>query len=429
MKLRRLFIGLLCFASCSSWAALTRVTDTDSLTLALGKAQDGDTIVLATAVYSGSFSVTQSIHLKGEAGATLDAQRHGSALIVEAAKVTIEGLNIRHWGRDLYYRDAGILLKQGADNVLITANRLEGEGFGIYGEHIDAPEILANSISGNGAIYVLDRGDGIYLKHVTAPQIHNNQLIFVRDGVYLESVNHSRISENQFTKLQYGIHYMYTQTDEAWQNQAIAVDGGYALMSSTDIYLHHNRVTQARDFGILLNITESCHVQANSISNIHNPKGTVELGNEGKGIFIYAAQNNRIEDNEFGHSDTGISMAMGGEKNRLWRNRIVENQTQVKYVGDAQLEWSYQGQGNYWSQYQGWDLDSDGIGDLVHRPNDSLDKLFWLYPEAKLLMESPVVLLLRWVERQFQPQVTSGISDSFPLMHWDEPVQVDGVSR
>ena len=429
MKLRSLLFWLLYITSFNSWAALIRVTDTDALTLALSKAQNGDTLLLANGVYTGSFRVTQSINLQGEVGATLDAQYQGSALIVTAAKVRIEGLNIRHWGKDLYYRDAGILLQQGADKVQIKENHFVGDGFGIYGEQIYAPEIVGNSISGNGAMYVLDRGDGIYLKQVVAPQIHKNQLIFVRDGVYLESVTRSRISENQFTKLQYGIHYMYTQADEAWQNQAIAVDGGYALMNSTNIYLHHNRVTQARDFGILLNITESSHVQANVASDIHNPKGTVELGNEGKGIFIYAAQKNRIEDNEFSQSDTGISMAMGGEENRLWHNRIIANQTQVKYVGDTQLEWSYQGQGNYWSEYQGWDLNLDGVGDLAHRPNDSLDKLFWLYPEAKLLMESPVVLLLRWVERQFQPQMTTGISDSFPLMQSVSPALIDGGSQ
>lgn len=415
---RCLLLGWLCSLSLVGLAQEFRVTDTAALTQALTRAQDGDTIVLATAVYEGNFTVSRAIHLKGEAGATLDALRQGSALTIAAPKVIVEGLNIRHWGRDLYYHDAGILLQPGADEVLITGNRLVGDGFGIYGEQLNAPSIMENSISGNGAIYVLDRGDGVFLKHVSAPQVQANHFIFVRDGVYLESVTDSQIHHNQFAKLQYGIHYMYTQGDEASNNQAISVDGGYALMNSQHIYLHHNKVSQARDFGILLNITNDAHIQANIATEVVNPQGSLELGNEGKGIFIYAAQNNRIEANEFSHSDTGISMAMGGEANRLWHNRIVANQTQVKYVGEAQLEWSYQGQGNYWSEYQGWDTNGDGVGDIAHRPNDSLDKLFWLYPEAKLLMESPVVLLLRWVERQFRPAGVSGVSDSFPLMGW-----------
>ncbi|ABI37575.1 periplasmic copper-binding [Shewanella sp. MR-4] len=415
---RGLLLGWLCSLSLVGLAQEFRVTDTAALTQALARAQDGDTVVLATAVYEGNFNVSRTIHLKGEAGATLDALRQGSALIIAAPKVIVEGLNIRHWGQDLYYQNAGILLQVGADEVLIKGNRLVGDGFGIYGEQLSAPRIMENSISGNGAIYVLDRGDGVFLKHVSAPQVQDNHFIFVRDGVYLESVTDSQIHHNQFAKLQYGIHYMYTRGDEASNNQAISVDGGYALMNSQHIYLHHNKVSQARDFGILLNITDDAHIQANIATEVVNPQGSVELGNEGKGIFIYAAQNNRIEANEFSHSDTGISMAMGGEANRLWHNRIVANQTQVKYVGEAQLEWSYQGQGNYWSEYQGWDTNGDGVGDIVHRPNDSLDKLFWLYPEAKLLMESPVVLLLRWVERQFQPTSASGVSDSFPLMGW-----------
>ncbi|MEL4431363.1 nitrous oxide reductase family maturation protein NosD [Shewanella mangrovisoli] len=415
---RCLLLGWLCSLSLVGLAQEFKVTDTATLTQALTRAQDGDTIVLATAVYEGNFTVSRAIHLKGEAGATLDTLRQGSALTIAAPKVIVEGLNIRHWGRDLYYHDAGILLQSGADEVLIKGNRLVGDGFGIYGEQLNAPRIMQNSISGNGAIYVLDRGDGVFLKHVSAPQVQDNHFIFVRDGVYLESVTDSQIHHNQFAKLQYGIHYMYTRGDEASNNQAISVDGGYALMNSQHIFLHHNKVSQARDFGILLNITNDAHIQANIATEVVNPQGSVELGNEGKGIFIYAAQNNRIEANEFSHSDTGISMAMGGEANRLWHNRIVANQTQVKYVGEAQLEWSYQGQGNYWSEYQGWDSNGDGLGDIAHRPNDSLDKLFWLYPEAKLLMESPVVLLLRWVERQFQPTGVSGVSDSFPLMGW-----------
>lgn len=414
--LRFLFLCSFCGFSFIGLAQELRVTDTESLIQALAQAQDGDSLVLATGVYEGAFRIAQSIHLKGETGTILDAQGQGSALTISAPKVVVEGLNIHHWGRDLYYHDAGILLMPGADKVLIKGNSFVGDGFGIYGEQITSPQIIDNSITGNKGIYVLDRGDGVYLKHVTGPNIQQNQFNFVRDGVYLESVKDSQIHHNQFAKLQYGIHYMYTQGDEAWQNQATNVDGGYALMTSKKIYLHHNRVSQARDFGILLNITNDSHIQANVATKVLHSQSSAELGNEGKGIFIYAAENNRIQDNEFSHSETGISMAMGGEKNRLWHNRIIANQTQVKYVGDTQLEWSYQGQGNYWSQYQGWDLNVDGIGDLVHRPNDSLDKLFWLYPEAKLLMESPVVLLLRWVERQFQPQSVSGVNDSFPLM-------------
>lgn len=199
MNLRQLLVVLLCFVSFTSWAAQTRVTDTDSLINALGKAQNGDTLVLAAGVYEGSFKVTQSISLRGEAGAIVDAMGQGSALTLSAANIQVHDLTLRNWGRDLYYQNAGILLQQGADEADIRGNQLSGDGFGIYGEQITAPRIHDNRISGNRRLYVLDRGDGIYLKQVTAPEVTANHIQAVRDGVYLETVSGSRIVDNQFT--------------------------------------------------------------------------------------------------------------------------------------------------------------------------------------------------------------------------------------
>ena len=110
-------------------------------------------------------------------------------------------------------------------------------------------------------------------------------------------------------------------------------------------------------------------------------------------------------------------MAMGGEGNKVYGNQFVNNQIQVKYVGDSLLEWSHNGRGNYWSGYMGWDANHDGIADAPYRPNDSLDKLFWLYPEAEFLMNSPIVAVLRWVQSQFAVGPSTGIVDSFPLLH------------
>lgn len=65
--LRLLLLCWLCGVSFIGGAQELRVKDTASLTQALVQAQDGDTLVLDTAVYEGNFSVTRSIHIKGEA--------------------------------------------------------------------------------------------------------------------------------------------------------------------------------------------------------------------------------------------------------------------------------------------------------------------------------------------------------------------------
>ena len=382
---------------------------------------EGEVLTLSAAEYLGPLVIDKAIAIVGEPGTIIDAGGKGSAVTIKAAGVRLQGLEIRNWGGDLYEHDSGVRLLPGADDVRLLQLELSGPGFGIHGEQLKRPEVEYCRISGDDRRYLLDRGDGIFLKYVEAPELHHNKIASVRDGIYLENVDASRVSHNQFSRQQYGIHYMYTRNDSAWNNSAKWLQGGYALMSSKGITLEHNQVSAAIDFGILLNVTQQSEVHHNRVATIHNPKGDPAIASEGKGLFVYGAADNRISHNHFRDSDTGISVALGGEGNSLWRNNIENNQTQVRYVGSKSQEWSLQGQGNYWSSYQGWDLDGDGIGDTPYQPNDALDRLFWLYPEARWLMDSPVVLLLRWLQRQLALAEDIGVRDSFPLL---QPIDI-----
>ena len=80
------------------------------------------------------------------------------------------------------------------------------------------------------------------------------------------------------------------------------------------------------------------------------------------------------------------------------------------------MEWSYQKVGNFWRTYQGWDQNMDGIGDEPFEPNDGIDKLLWKYPSAQILMSSPAIQTLRWVQKEFPVLKSPGIKDSYPLM-------------
>lgn len=400
----------------SLMAATWTVNSSDGLREQLLSASRGDTIVLQDAHYSGNFEITYSLTLQGRQGAYIDALGYGSAITVSASNVVIEGITIQNWGADLYERDAAILISEQTENITINRNKLTGDGFGIRADHSRSLTIIHNQISGNQQLHILDRGDGIYLNRVEQAIIEFNQISHVRDGVYIESSKGSLVANNRFYEQQYGIHYMYSEQDEAYGNVSENVNGGYAVMSSKSVYLHHNRAQNASEYGVLLNITNGARIEFNVLRNIHNPNGQEALGNQGRAMFIYGALDNEIRGNEFAMSDIGIAMAMGGEQNRIYENNFINNNIQVKYVGDELLQWSQAGRGNYWSSYMGWDHSQDGIGDQSYQPNDSMDKLFWRYPEAKFLMNSPVVSLLRWVESQLTVFSASGIKDDHPLM-------------
>ena len=48
-------------------------------------------------------------------------------------------------------------------------------------------------------------------------------------------------------------------------------------------------------------------------------------------------------------------------------------------------------------------------------PNDNVDRLLWMYPQVRLLMNSPSIELLRWVQRAFPVIKSPGVQDSAPL--------------
>ncbi|ABZ75149.1 periplasmic copper-binding [Shewanella halifaxensis HAW-EB4] len=402
--------------SANNYAENLSVSSTEELKHALTHAKSGDRIILDTGRYQGPLQIHQSIILSSLGDSIIDANGIGSAIKVFAPNVEISGLRIENWGNDHYERDAGILVEPGNHGLRIHNNSLTGNGFGIRADELNDIKIHNNVIVGNSSLYILDRGDGIHLQHVIGAEIWGNTISQVRDGVYLESGSKSKVYANQLFDQQYGIHYMYTTDDEAFDNQSYQVDGGYALMDSKRIYLHRNQVWDAIDFGILLNMTKDSLVKSNRVEQIINRSENQIQGQEGKGIFVYGARDNTIINNRFANNDIGFYMAMGGEGNQVYGNQFIDNFSQVKYVGDVLLEWSQTGRGNYWSGYLGWGHSSDDVGNTAYRPNDNIDKLFWLYPEANFLMDSPIVVVLRWVQSQFEITEPSGIVDSFPLL-------------
>ncbi|WP_394132240.1 nitrous oxide reductase family maturation protein NosD [Shewanella maritima] len=407
---------------CQQREADVKVSSTKALQHALKYADAGSLILLQEGVYQGEFIIDKSMHLVGE-HAMLDAHSKGSAITITASHVSLCGLRIQSWGNDLYQQNAAINVKPDAEQVVIKYNQLQGSGFGIYAEKTRDIVVHNNHITGDGNVFMLDRGDGVHLLRVENPIVTENQIRHVRDGVYLESGSGSQVDRNQFVSMQYGIHYMYTQEDRAKANHAKQVQGGYALMNSNDIELVANHVAQATEFGVLLNMTNRAVIRANHIYQTYPSQlnalsaANSDLFTQAKGVFIYGAQHNQVVNNYIGHNEVGIVMALGGENNQVYGNQFIANQTQVKYVGDTSVEWSNEQSGNYWSDYQGWDVNGDGIGQSRYVANDRLDRVFWIYPEASFLMGSPVVALLKWIDSQFQQHQSSGVIDSFPLIN------------
>lgn len=380
---------------------------------------DGDIRILPAGTYTGNFTLDQPLHLRCAPGALIDGQGAGSTLHVRVPGVTIENCTLRNWGRDLMAMDAAIFIDKAAHGTVVRGNDLQGAGFGIWLDATADVQVLDNRIQGDPSVRSQDRGNGIHLYAVKNALVRGNQVRQTRDGVYIDTSNDSAIEDNLFEDLRYGVHYMFTHNSRVIGNTTRHTRTGYALMQSRKLTVVGNRSVDDQNYGILMNYITYSTLTGNRVEAVRSGDGggdAMIAGAEGKALFIYNSLFNRIENNRFESSALGIHLTAGSEDNRISGNAFIGNRQQVKYVASRTQEWSADGRGNYWSDYLGWDRNADGVGDVAYEPNDKVDQLLWMYPQVQLLMTSPTIELLRWVQRAFPVTRPPGVRDSFPLM-------------
>ena len=134
-----------------------------------------------------------------------------------------------------------------------------------------------------------------------------------------------------------------------------------------------------------------------------------------RGFFIYDAEYNTLRNNLVVDNQTGVHLWAGSKNNQVSGNDFISNREQVRYVGARDMHWGTP-DGNYWSNYLGWDRNGDGIGDVRYEASDIVDRLSWKHPLMKLLLASPAVQSLRLVSQQFPVLRAPSVIDMQPRM-------------
>ncbi len=391
----------------------------------INTAQAGDHLRLMDGRYTGNFIIDKPLTLSGSKNAILDAQGEGNTILLKSSDITIDGISILNWGDDLTEQNAGVYSEGPSENVHITNTYLEGDTFGIWLQNAQQSKILHNTIVGNLKLRSSDRGNGIQLSGVKNSEVSFNDISKVRDGLYVINSQDNILKENTIHELRYGIHYMYSYKNKIIGNHAFNTKAGYAMMNSRYLDIVNNTSKDSEDYGFLLNYIIHSTIDGNIIEDVWTDPDKKVLGRDGKGFFVYNSGYNTISNNVVKRAEIGIHLTAGSENTQVYGNSFIDNPIQVKYVSNKKQEWSKDNSGNYWSNYLGWDMNNDDKGDVPFEPNDGIDKLLWQYPEMKVLMSSPAILVLRWVQRQFPVLKPPGVKDSFPLMQAPERAEVE----
>lgn len=433
MKLLRNYIAVmlvsLCFATFVS-AQTRTVSPSDELQSAIDMSQAGDQLILNAGRYIGNFTVNKRLTLTGMPGAVIDGNGKGHTLVIETPDVRIETLEITNWGDDLTDMDSGIFIEKKATNTQVLNNYFLGDTFGIWVDGAQEVLIKANRIEGNLKVRSQDRGNGIHLFNVGKARVEANEVWHTRDGIYIDTSNGNELVGNYLHDLRYGVHYMYSYHNLVSGNRTVNTRTGYALMQSKFLTVTDNISENDSNYGILMNFITQSTIENNRVSGVQNNRfveGAPSM-TEGKALFIYNSLFNKVRGNYFVESDMGVHLTAGSEDNIFTRNAFINNKEQVKYVATRPQNWSHEGVGNYWSDYLGWDMDADGIGDTQYEPTDGVDRLLWKFPAAKVLLNSPAVETIRWVQRQFPVLKAQGVVDTHPLMSLPKKLSPSAVS-
>jgi len=378
----------------------------------IAEARDGDVIIVPPGMHLGPFVVDASIELRGNGAATLDGGGEGDVLTINAPSTTVRGFTIRNTGKSLDRENAGITGL--AESLLIEDNILEDVLFGIYLRDASGSVIRGNTIGGKN-LEVQRRGDGVRIWQSHDVLIEDNVVRNSRDVVIWYSDNVA-LRNNQISHGRYGMHFMYSSGTVIEGNRLEHNSVGAFLMYSKKLTLRRNIFAHNRGpsgFGVGLKDMDGVDAKENLF--ISNRIG-LSFDNSPSSMLLH----DTYERNTFAYNDIGVAFLPAVKRNTFVNNAFIENIQQIAVLGGGQFkdnQFSKNGRGNFWSDYQGFDLDGDGIGEIAYRSDDLFEDLMDREPKLRLFLHSPAQQAIELASRAF-PVVapTPKLTDDAPLL-------------
>ncbi len=375
-----------------------------SIAEALQLAQDGDVIEIQPGhYYEHGLVVDKQLHIKGLNWPIIDGQEKGEILTIIASNVTIEGLQIQNVGTSYLKDHAGLRIKR-QQNCLIKNNRFVNTFFGIYLERAKNCQIINNELLGE-AQEESSSGNAIHAWHCKHLLVEKNLVRNHRDGIYFEFVDSSQVRHNKsYANLRYGLHFMFSNNDQYFDNVFEDNGAGVAVMFSKKIDMWNN-VFQLNwgtaSYGLLLKEIYDARIENNQfLSN------TIGINIEGSTRIAY-------HKNTFRRNGWAIKMAGGCLDNDFTQNNFLSNTLDLVLNSNVNNNTF---NGNYWSEYTGYDLDKNEIGDVPHRPVKLFSFILDRTPESIVLLRSFFVDLLNFAEKVSPVFTPAEVLDHQPLM-------------
>ena len=376
----------------------------NSIKGALEISADKDTIILLEGTYLESdIYIEKSITIIGKNYPVVDAQGKGKIFTVTANDVAISGLAIMNSGISYLEDNAGIRLEE-VTRCKISNNKFINNFFSIYLAKSYDCVVENNFIEGLKGRET-NSGNGIHLWYCKDIIIENNDISNHRDGIYFEFVRNGRISNNvSKNNIRYGLHFMFSDSCEYRENTFQNNGAGVAVMYTKKVLMDDNIFRHnwgAASYGLLLK-----DISDSDITNNQFEENSV-------GIFMEGCSRLSITENSFLKNGWAIKLMANSMGNNFDQNNFIANSFDVSTNSQQNFN-SFES--NYWSNYSGYDLDKDGIGDIPFRPVTMFSMMVESHSTSLILLNSLFIQMIDIAEKVIPSLTPDALMDHKPKM-------------
>lgn len=408
VQVMRLAVPFFLFALTFSAGAKTLVVDQKkslkSIQSAITLALNGDTIRVMPGLYrEGNYIVKKSVVLVGIDYPVLDGENKYEIFTIAANDVSIIGFRLINTGTGSI-NDISAVNAIEAKRLHVQNNRLEDTFFGIHLAN-SAGSLIENNVLQAHAKVEQQIGNGIHAWKCDSITIRNNEISGHRDGIYFEFVTHSRVQDNfSHQNMRYGLHFMFSHHDEYLYNTFRDNGAGVAVMYTQDVRMVGNRFEDnwgSSSYGLLLKDIRDSRIERNRFS-----KNTV-------GVYMEGSSRCSFLENVFNDNGWAIKIQANCDGNAFEKNCFLSNTFDMATNGSLVLNTV---DSNYWDNYQGFDLDKNGVGDVPFHPLSLYSMVVEKMPSSIMLWRSFLVYLLDRSEKVVPSITPESLRDNHPAM-------------
>jgi parallel beta-helix repeat protein len=305
-----------------------------------------------------------------------------------------------------------------ANTAILRNNTLNNNRSGPF--YVDEGQISSNAIDPSNMV---DGKPVYYWVNEHNKTVPPDAGYVVLDNCTNINVKDLSINRNSIGRFFYGSSgiRLFRTTNSVISNNALNGTGIYISVSSKNVLINNNRITNGsiNSWGSNISIVENS-VSAKEDNGISVGGSSHEIANNNltnckTGIYLQS-QRNSVTQNRIVDCGVGINL-FSSNNNVFCQNSFIDNTQHVSdthYTLEWPLETYYQSfnntwDGNFWSGYNGIDIDGEGIGDtpyIIYEEQQDNYPLMNAIPEFPSWIILPLFLIVTMAVTVYKKKLT-----------------------